>query len=125
MWRSCKRVLSPIYLAEDVVHLIYDVRGPPTVMTARLTIAALVTVGLAGMPFAAEGKRHIRHHILKTQPASYSTSGESTAQSGTFGTSGNPVGTVTAPSVGSYSWPSVGVTNAVPTWSNTSPPVRK
>ena len=30
-------------------------------------------------------------------------------------------GTTTAPSVGSYTWPSVGTTNAVPTWSNTNP----
>jgi hypothetical protein len=30
-------------------------------------------------------------------------------------------GTATAPSVGSYTWPSVGTTNAVPTWSNTGP----
>jgi hypothetical protein len=28
-------------------------------------------------------------------------------------------GTTTAPSVGSYTWPSVGTTNAVPTWKNT------
>ena len=28
-------------------------------------------------------------------------------------------GTTTAPSVGSYAWPSVGTTNAVPTWRNT------
>jgi hypothetical protein len=29
-------------------------------------------------------------------------------------------GTTTAPSVGSYTWPSVGTTNAVPTWKNTN-----
>lgn len=34
------------------------------------------------------------------------------------GTSG--YGSVVAPSVGSYYWPSVGSTNAVPTWSNTT-----
>jgi hypothetical protein len=33
------------------------------------------------------------------------------------GTSG--YGSVVAPSVGSYPWPSVGATNAVPTWRNT------
>ena len=83
-------------------------------MKTRLAIAALVTVGLAGAPFAAEAKKykHIRHHI-------------STMQAGTYGTSGTFVGTVTAPSLGSYYWPSVGVTNAVPTWSNTNPPVRR
>jgi hypothetical protein len=96
-------------------------------MTTRLAIAALVTVGLAGAPFAAEGKKykHIRHYISTMQSDTYGTSGMSTMRSGIYGTSGNPVGTVTAPSVGSYSWPSVGVTNAVPTWSNTTPPVRR
>ena len=41
----------------------------------------------------------------------------------TYGQSGVSIGTVTAPSVGSYYWPSVGTTNAVPTWSNTGPRV--
>ena len=46
------------------------------------------------------------------------------AQSGTtYGQSGVSIGAVTAPSVGSYYWPSVGTTNAVPTWSNTGPRV--
>jgi hypothetical protein len=31
-------------------------------------------------------------------------------------------GSVVAPSVGSYAWPSVGSTLKVPTWSNTNPP---
>jgi hypothetical protein len=93
----------------------------------RLAIAALVTAGLAGAPFAAEAKkhRHIRHQISIMQSETYGTAGMSTTQSGTYGTSGTSVGTVTAPSVGSYNWPSVGVTNAVPTWSNTNPPVRR
>jgi hypothetical protein len=92
-------------------------------MTTRPAIAVLVTVGLAGAPFAAEGKKykHIRHYISTMQSDTYGTSGMST----TYGTSGTSVGTVTAPSVGSYYWPSVGVTNAVPTWSNTTPPVRR
>jgi len=83
-------------------------------MKTRLAIAALVSVGLAGAPFAAEAKKykHLRHDV-------------STMQSGTYGTSGTSIGTVTAPSVGSYNWPSVGVTNAVPTWSNTNPAVRR
>jgi hypothetical protein len=42
----------------------------------------------------------------------------------TYGQSGTSVGTVTAPSVGSYYWPSVGTTNAIPSWSNTMPDVR-
>jgi outer membrane lipoprotein SlyB len=93
----------------------------------RLAIAALVTVGLAGAPFAAEAKKHshIRHQISTIQSGTYGTAGMSTTQSGTYGTSGTTVGTVTAPSVGSYNWPSVGVTNAVPTWNNTNPSVRR
>ena len=95
-------------------------------MKTRLAIAALVAVGLAGAPFAAEAKyRHIRHHISTVQNASYVAAGTRTTQSGAYGVSGISIGTVTAPSVGSYSWPSVGVTNAVPTWSNTNPPLRK
>jgi hypothetical protein len=97
-------------------------------MTTRLAIAALVTVGLAGAPFAAQAKKykHIRQYVSTMQSGTHGTSGISTTQSGThYGTSGISVGTVTAPSVGSYYWPSVGVTNAVPTWSNTNPPVRR
>jgi hypothetical protein len=97
-----------------------------TMTTTRLVIAALVTVGLAGAPFAAEGKKYeLKHDISTMQSDTHGTSGMSTTQSGTYGTSGISVGTVTAPSVGSYYWPSVGVTNAVPTWSNTTPPVRR
>ena len=76
-------------------------------MTTKLMIAAIVAAGMAGAPLAAQG---------------YGTPGLSTPQT-TYGTSGASVGTVTAPSVGSYNWPSVGVTNAVPTWRNTNPPV--
>jgi hypothetical protein len=101
-------------------------------ITTRLAIAALVSVGLASAPFAAQAKnyRHVRHghygHTTAAAPSggyngAVSTAGVSTPRSGTYGSSGNPVGTVTAPSVGSYNWPSVGVTNATPTWSNTNP----
>ena len=94
-------------------------------MKTKLAIAVLVTVGLAGAPFAAEAKyRHIQY-ISTVQTATYVAAGTRTTQSGAYGASGIPIGTVTAPSVGSYSWPSVGVTNAVPTWSNTNPPLRK
>ena len=95
-------------------------------MITQLLTAALVTAGLVSAPFAVEAKtyKHIRHHVSTAQ--SFGPSGLPTArQSNTFGTSGTPVGTVTAPSIGTYSWPSVGVTNAVPTWSNTNPPVRR
>ena len=96
-------------------------------MKTRLAIAVLVTVGLAGTPFAAEAKKykHARYPISTAQPATYGTTGVSTSQPRTYGSSGSTVGTVTAPSVGSYNWPSVGVTNAVPTWNNTNPPVRR
>jgi hypothetical protein len=101
-------------------------------MKIRLAIAVLIAVGLAGAPFAAEAKKHhrIMHTISTQQSATYGSLGVPTTQSGTYGasgtygTSGTSVGTVTAPSVGSYNWPSVGVTNAVPTWSNTNPRVR-
>jgi hypothetical protein len=94
-------------------------------MMTRLAIAALVSVGLAGAPFAAEAKKynHIRHHASTMQSGTYGTAGVPVPRSGGYGTSGASVGTVTAPSVGSYNWPSVGVTNAVPTWSNTNPHV--
>jgi len=96
-------------------------------MTTRLGIATLVAVGLAATPFAAQAKKHkhIRHYIPTTQSDNYGVSGMSTTRSGIYGTSGSTVGTVTAPSVGSYNWPSVGVTNAVPTWSNTNPSIHR
>jgi hypothetical protein len=70
----------------------------------RFAIAALLTVSLTSASFAAG-----------------ETAGVSVPINGPHGSSGLAVGTVTAPSIGSYSWPSVGVTNAVPTWSNTNP----
>jgi hypothetical protein len=97
-------------------------------ITTRLAIAALVAVGLAGAPFAAQAKKHkhIRHYVSTMQSGSRGLSGvPTTTQSGSYGSSGVTVGTVTAPSVGSYNWPSVGVTNAVPTWNNTNPSVRR
>ena len=96
-------------------------------MTTRMAIAVCATIGLAVVPFATEAKKyeHVRHHVSTVQAATYLPVGASTGQPQTYGTSGLSVGTVTAPSVGSYYWPSVGVTNAVPTWSNTNPPVRR
>jgi hypothetical protein len=97
-------------------------------ITTRLAIATLVAVGLAGAPFAAQAKKHkhIRHYVSTMQSGGQGLSGvPTTTQSGSYGSSGVTVGTVTAPSVGSYNWPSVGVTNAVPTWNNTNPPVRR
>jgi hypothetical protein len=96
-------------------------------ITTRLAIAALVAMALAAAPVTAEAKKykHIRHYISTTQSDSYGMSGTPTTRSGAYGTSGTSVGTVTAPSVGSYYWPSVGVTNAVPTWNNTNPAVRR
>jgi hypothetical protein len=95
--------------------------------TTKLVMTTLMIAGLAGGPFAAEARKH-KHYV--SGPANYPTSGPyptagvTVPRSGTYGSSGAPIGTVTAPSVGTYSWPSVGVTNARPTWSNTSPPVR-
>jgi len=95
--------------------------------TIRLVVAALITTGLAVAPFAAEAKRHRHGKYISTGvlAPSYGSSGVvATQPRPTYGSSGQTVGTVTAPSIGTYSWPSVGVTNAVPTWSNTNPPVR-
>jgi hypothetical protein len=95
--------------------------------TIRLAIAVLVAAGVAATPFAAQAKksRHARHPVYQTSTSGpYPTAGVSVPRNGGYGTSGQSVGTVTAPSVGTYSWPSVGVTNARPTWSNTTPGVR-
>jgi hypothetical protein len=96
-------------------------------MITRLAIAALVTVGLIGMPFAAQAKkhRHARQHVPVVQSNGFGAVGTPAAPSAIYGTSGSSVGTVTAPSIGSYNWPSVGVTNAVPTWSNTNPQIHR
>lgn len=93
----------------------------------RLAIAALIAVGLVAAPFAAEAKghrssRHTGTHTSTTVLApAYGSPAVTATQPGTYGSSGHTVGTVTAPSIGTYNWPSVGVTNAVPTWSNTNP----
>jgi len=92
--------------------------------TIRLIIAALVTTGLAGVPFAAEAKksRSQRSHSTSVLAPTYGSSGVTATQPRpSYGSSGPTVGTVTAPSIGTYNWPSVGVTNSVPTWSNTNP----
>jgi hypothetical protein len=92
-------------------------------MTIRLAIAACVIAGLAGMPFAAQARKHghVRHYRSVVQTSGYPTAGVTMPRNGPHGSSGPAIGTVTAPSVGSYNWPSVGVTNAVPTWRNTNP----
>ena len=92
--------------------------------TTRLIIAALVTAGLAVAPFAAEAKKYRSHKYYNTSvlAPSYGSSGVTATQPRpSYGSSGQTVGTVTAPSIGTYNWPTVGVTNAVPTWSNTNP----
>ncbi|MBR1131443.1 hypothetical protein [Bradyrhizobium iriomotense] len=90
----------------------------------RLAIAAFITAGLLAAPFAAEAKkaRSSRHYYnTSVVGPTYSGAGAPIAQPrAAYGSSGQTVGTVTAPSIGSYNWPSVGVTNAVPTWSNTT-----
>lgn len=90
----------------------------------KFAIAALITAGLLAAPFAAEAKkvRSSRHYSTSVMAPTYGGASSPAAQPRTYyGTSGQSVGTVTAPSIGTYSWPSVGVTNAVPTWSNTNP----
>jgi len=88
-------------------------------------IAALITVGLLAAPFAAEAKtkkqRSVRHYTTGVVAPTYSGAASPAVQPrASYGSSGQTVGTVTAPSIGSYNWPSVGVTNSVPTWSNTT-----
>jgi hypothetical protein len=94
-----------------------------SMITTRQLVALLVAVGLASTPFAANAKKHRRAaHYHSTVPSGYyGTAGVTMPRSGTYGSSGVAIGTVTAPSVGTYNWPSVGVTNARPTWSNTNP----
>ncbi|MBW7969530.1 hypothetical protein [Bradyrhizobium sp. BR 10289] len=91
----------------------------------KFAIATLIAAGLLAAPVAAEAKKHrsSRHYYnTSTVAPSYGGAGSLAAQPRpTYGSSGQTVGTVTAPSIGTYNWPSVGVTNAVPTWSNTNP----
>lgn len=91
--------------------------------TIKLAIVALITTGLLATPFAAEAKkvRSSRHYSTGVVAPTYGGVGvPATQPRGPYGSSGQTVGTVTAPSIGSYNWPSVGVTNSVPTWSNTT-----
>lgn len=88
----------------------------------NFAIAALVSAGLL-VPFAAEAKKHrsSRHYSTGVVAPNYGGAASPAVQPrASYGSSGQPVGTVTAPSIGSYNWPSVGVTNSVPTWSNTT-----
>ncbi|MEY9364024.1 hypothetical protein ABH994_006745 [Bradyrhizobium yuanmingense] len=91
--------------------------------TIRLAISALITTGLLAAPFAAEAKkvRSSRQYSTGVVAPTYGGAGAPAAQPrAAYGSSGQTVGTVTAPSIGSYNWPSVGVTNSAPTWSNTT-----
>jgi hypothetical protein len=104
-----------------------DAKAPTTKGSAmrsiKLAIAALISSGLLVAPFAAEAKkaRSSRHYSTGVVAPTYSGAGTPATQPGApYGSSGQSVGTVTAPSIGSYNWPSVGVTNSVPTWSNTT-----
>jgi hypothetical protein len=98
----------------------------------RMAIGALMIAGLTMAPTAADAKKHrqTRHHAatVLANPCPtcgpYPTAGVTMPRQGAYGSSGVEIGTVTAPSIGTYSWPSVGVTNARPTWSNTVPPAR-
>lgn len=93
---------------------------------SRRLIVLMLAIGVAAVPVAGEAKRNRtgRSGAGVVVPLDRS-GGLSTSQPRThYGTSGQSVGTVTAPSIGTYNWPSVGVTNAVPTWNNTNPPMR-
>jgi hypothetical protein len=89
-------------------------------------LAALVAIGLLAAPLAAEAKKHrsSRSYSTGVVAPTYGSAGSPAAQPRTYGTTGQSVGTVTAPSIGTYNTPSVGVTNTVPTWNNTNPPLR-
>ncbi|WP_249134173.1 hypothetical protein [Bradyrhizobium japonicum] len=85
----------------------------------RIAVIALVVAGVLTVPFAAEAKKYRSSRYDNTGAVA---AGSAAVQPrATYGSSGQTVGTVTAPSIGSYNWPSVGVTNSVPTWSNTNP----
>lgn len=88
----------------------------------KFAIAAFVSAGLLLAPFAAEAKkRSTRQYSSGVVAPNYGGAASPAAQpTPSYGSSGQSVGTVTAPSIGSYNWPSVGVTNSVPTWSNTT-----
>ncbi|HXH42728.1 MAG TPA: hypothetical protein VNK51_02640 [Bradyrhizobium sp.] len=91
--------------------------------TIRVALSALIMTGLLAAPFAVEAKkvRSTRQSSTGMVAPTYGGAGAPTAQPrASYGSSGQTVGTVTAPSIGSYNWPSVGVTNSVPTWSNTT-----
>lgn len=97
-------------------------RPKGSVMTrTRQAIAALIALGLAAAPFAASAQQTSG---MGAQGSTIGSSGAPAQQGTTFGSSGQTVGTVTAPSIGTFSQPSVGVTNSVPTWNNTNPPIR-
>ncbi|MEH2490758.1 hypothetical protein [Bradyrhizobium sp. AZCC 2230] len=85
----------------------------------RSSIAAFIALGLVVAPSVVSAQ-------TSGTGAQSSTSVHpgAPAQQGTYGSSGQTVGTVTAPSIGSSNQPSVGVTNSVPTWNNTNPPVK-
>lgn len=94
-------------------------RPKGSVMTrTKRCAAALIALGLAAAPFAASAQIS----AAGTQNSMSGSSGAPATQGATYGSSGQTVGTVTAPSIGTYNRPSVGVTNSVPTWNNTNPP---
>lgn len=88
----------------------------------RRSIAALIAIGFAAAPFAASAQTSATG---SQNNMSSGRTGAAATQGTTYGSSGQTVGTVTAPSIGTSNQPSVGVTNSVPTWNNTNPPARK
>ena len=71
--------------------------------TTKLVIAALVATGLLAAPFTAEAKkaRASRHYSTNIVAPAYGGSGVTATQPRpSYGSSGQTVGTVTAPSIG-------------------------
>lgn len=81
-------------------------------------LAMLAAAGAVALPLAAGAQ------TTGTQSNTTGSPGVPATQGAPYGSSGQTVGTSTAPSVGSYNRPSVGVTNSVPTWRNTNPPAK-
>lgn len=81
-------------------------------------LAILAAASAVASPFAAGAQTSGAQNSTTGSPGVPSTQGAP------YGSSGQTVGTATAPSVGSYNRPSVGVTNSVPTWRNTNPPAK-
>ena len=113
-----------------VAHLNNE-KGEPTMKPTTIVATVFTLLGTTaavqsshrGHVYKHAGHRSHAHKLVPVD-AGIGFRNYSYPTTPTYGTSGSAIGTVTAPSIGSYNWPSVGVTNAVPTWRNTNPPLR-